>query len=186
MRFRASPIPTSPVGEINVTPLIDVVMCLIIFFLLVGTLSTDAPVRLPQTATGQADSARSITLTILAPTTSRTAAAILLDGEPLTLPTSAAPDPSAAPTSATPASPSIDELAQAIAAHAQARGFMPASSSSSVSPSSPSFPSSPSSPSFTIRIRADRTLPYSVLDPILSACAKLGLPSVRLVTERPS
>jgi len=183
MRFRASPIPTSPVGEINVTPLIDVVMCLIIFFLLVGTLSTDAPVRLPQTATGQADSARSITLTILAPTTSRTAAAILLDGEPLTLPTSAAPDPSAAPTSATPASPSIDELAQAIAAHAQARGFMPASSSS---PRSPNSTASPSSPSFTIRIRAGRTLPYSVLDPILSACAKLGLPSVRLVTERPS
>lgn len=168
MRFRASPMPTSPVGEINVTPLIDVVMCLIIFFLLVGTLSTDAPVRLPQTATGQADSARSITLTILAPTTSRTAAAILLDGEPVTLSTSAAP--------ASAASLSVDELAQAIAAHAQARGLIPAPSASSVSPSSPSF---------TIRIRADRTLPYSVLDPVLSACAKLGLPSVRLVTERP-
>jgi len=41
-------------GEINVTPLIDVVMCLIIFYLMVGKLATDrkAEVKLPQSAIG--------------------------------------------------------------------------------------------------------------------------------------
>lgn len=42
------------VGHINVTPLIDVVMCLIIFFLLVGRLaSQNRPISLPETAVGE-------------------------------------------------------------------------------------------------------------------------------------
>lgn len=46
---------SSSVEPINVTPLIDVVMCLIIFFLIVGKLVSDrgVPVRLPQTGVGQ-------------------------------------------------------------------------------------------------------------------------------------
>lgn len=48
---------TSKIGAeaVNVTPLIDVVMCLIIFFLIVGKLATDrgAPVNLPRTGIGQ-------------------------------------------------------------------------------------------------------------------------------------
>ncbi|MCC6969589.1 MAG: biopolymer transporter ExbD [Phycisphaerales bacterium] len=53
--MRARPLhPHRPVtGEINVTPLIDVVMCLIIFFLIVGKLAMDPAVRLPTSATGQ-------------------------------------------------------------------------------------------------------------------------------------
>jgi biopolymer transport protein ExbD len=41
-------------GEINVTPLIDVVMCLIIFYLMVGKLATDRKTRvnLPDSAIG--------------------------------------------------------------------------------------------------------------------------------------
>lgn len=41
-------------GEINVTPLIDVVMCLIIFYLMVGKLAGDRRTRvdLPETAVG--------------------------------------------------------------------------------------------------------------------------------------
>jgi biopolymer transport protein ExbD len=43
-----------PAGEINVTPLIDVVMCLVIFYLMVGKLAGDrrAHVDLPDTRTG--------------------------------------------------------------------------------------------------------------------------------------
>lgn len=45
---------TSTAGKINVTPLIDVVMVLIVFFLIVGKLAQDrqARVELPRTAAG--------------------------------------------------------------------------------------------------------------------------------------
>lgn len=44
---------------VNVTPMIDVVMCLIIFFLMVGKLAADRgkEVRLPETRYGQSDKA---------------------------------------------------------------------------------------------------------------------------------
>jgi biopolymer transport protein ExbD len=39
-----------PFGDINVTPLIDVVMCMIVFYLIVGKLAADvrSPMRLPE------------------------------------------------------------------------------------------------------------------------------------------
>jgi biopolymer transport protein TolR len=53
MRRRTFHLPESP-GKINVTPLIDVVMCLIVFFLIVGKLAHDQRVRidLPPSKTG--------------------------------------------------------------------------------------------------------------------------------------
>lgn len=44
----------SPAGKINVTPMIDVVMCLIVFYLIVGKLAADqrSSLRLPASATG--------------------------------------------------------------------------------------------------------------------------------------
>ena len=47
---------------VNATPLIDVVMCLIIFFLLVGKLASDrgAAVRLPESARGHEEQAATI------------------------------------------------------------------------------------------------------------------------------
>lgn len=39
-------------GKINVTPLIDVVMCLIIFYLIVGKLAIDRRISLPSTTAG--------------------------------------------------------------------------------------------------------------------------------------
>jgi biopolymer transport protein TolR len=53
MRRRSFHLPESP-GKINVTPLIDVVMCLIVFFLIVGKLAHDQRVRidLPPSKTG--------------------------------------------------------------------------------------------------------------------------------------
>lgn len=59
MRHRRRPEPeaTSPV---NATPLIDVVLCMIVFFLLVGRLaqSQRTPMRLPESAAGSADMPR--------------------------------------------------------------------------------------------------------------------------------
>ena len=49
--------PAHPFGKINVTPMIDVVMCLIVFYLIVGKLAADqrANIRLPASATGATD-----------------------------------------------------------------------------------------------------------------------------------
>lgn len=46
--------PQHPFGKINVTPMIDVVMCLIVFYLIVGKLAADqrATIRLPASTTG--------------------------------------------------------------------------------------------------------------------------------------
>jgi len=46
--------PQHPFGKINVTPMIDVVMCLIVFYLIVGKLAADqrATIRLPSSTTG--------------------------------------------------------------------------------------------------------------------------------------
>lgn len=43
-----------PIGKINLTPMIDVVMCLIVFYLIVGKLAADqrATIRLPISSTG--------------------------------------------------------------------------------------------------------------------------------------
>jgi biopolymer transport protein ExbD len=46
-----------PFGKINVTPMIDVVMCLIVFYLIVGRLAADqrSGMRLPESAVGLTD-----------------------------------------------------------------------------------------------------------------------------------
>jgi biopolymer transport protein ExbD len=51
-----------PFGDVNVTPLIDVVMCMIIFFLIVGKLVADqrAQLRLPETRSGSARAAQDV------------------------------------------------------------------------------------------------------------------------------
>lgn len=61
-------LPVSHAGKINVTPLIDVVMCLIIFFLLVGRLASDrqAGVQLPASKVGVDESAsKSLVINVL-------------------------------------------------------------------------------------------------------------------------
>ncbi len=40
-------------SKVNVTPLIDVVMCLIIFFLIVGRLAAHKPIQLPESGSGE-------------------------------------------------------------------------------------------------------------------------------------
>lgn len=52
--------PEHPAGKINVTPMIDVVMCLIVFYLIVGKLAADqrSRIQLPPSATGAVDKAQ--------------------------------------------------------------------------------------------------------------------------------
>lgn len=54
-------------GEINVTPLIDVVMCLIIFYLMVGKLAGDrrTSVDLPETQVGKESEAAALVVNIV-------------------------------------------------------------------------------------------------------------------------
>ena len=60
MRARSIIPPAASTVRVNVTPMIDVVMVLIVFYLLVGQLALDrrAAIVLPQTATGITESAQ--------------------------------------------------------------------------------------------------------------------------------
>ncbi len=74
-------------GEVNVTPLIDVVMCLIIFYLMVGKLATDrkTPVVLPTSEVGSEGASERHTLIVNVSRRSGaeagTGAEIVVDGE---------------------------------------------------------------------------------------------------------
>jgi biopolymer transport protein ExbD len=78
--------PHQPAAKINVTPLIDVVMVLIIFYLIVGKLAADkrARVDLPSTAVGAAnDEQKPVVITVVAEGASGSldlTSRILLDG----------------------------------------------------------------------------------------------------------
>lgn len=71
-------------GEVNVTPLIDVVMCLIIFYLMVGKLATDrkTPVTLPPSDVGEDAARRTLIVNVAYAAAGNTQrAAIVVDGE---------------------------------------------------------------------------------------------------------
>lgn len=79
-------------GKVNVTPLIDVVMCLIIFFLIVGRLAAHKPIQLPESETGEdARKTSPIVLEIMLPgNPEATEPAVLLGGREVDLATLAA------------------------------------------------------------------------------------------------
>jgi biopolymer transport protein ExbD len=85
MRLRSHHHP-APTGKINVTPLIDVVMVLIVFYLIVGKLAADRKVEvaLPPSAIGAIDDGRGerepIVITVSAGENAATAAQVMLDG----------------------------------------------------------------------------------------------------------
>ncbi len=149
MRLRRSLTSPPAIEAVNATPLIDVVMCLILFFLIVGKLSSEAgpAVRLPQTVRGQEEQAAAIMIV----TVSRAAAeapknawtgygiAVFSEGQ---------------------------ELANPKALEAAVRGKLAANAAASV------------------QVRADRSLPWGSIDPVLRAAGQGGAKSVRLATER--
>ena len=83
MRFRQLH-PHQPAGKINVTPLIDVVMVLIILYLIVGKLASErqARVELPSSGVGaQADAHNPVVVTVLAADRPGAHHVILIDGQ---------------------------------------------------------------------------------------------------------
>jgi biopolymer transport protein ExbD len=147
-------------GEgLNVTPLIDVVMVLIVFFLMVGKLASDrsASVRLPESATGRSDEARPIVLALV-PAAGGVGAggsrvAVQLDGREL---------------------PPGEPLAQALMARAtELAGELSARSGAAVAPTD-----------VPVEVRADRAAEFADVAPILRAARQAKLRSLRLVTSR--
>jgi len=81
MRFRVHQHP--PTAKINVTPLIDVVMVLIIFYLIVGKLAAERQghVQLPSSAVGvQAETHDPVIVTIEAPAPGAATPQVLVNG----------------------------------------------------------------------------------------------------------
>lgn len=149
---------------INVTPLIDVVMCLIVFFLIVGKLASDASaVRLPDSAVGRASSAgQAVVISIARGDLPGSAPAqrwgegpgvlarVFVDGQPVA---------------------GENELVAAIRERAALLLGVPESGDLARAP---------------VHIRADRDLPYGAIEPALRAAGRAGIPGVRLATERAS
>lgn len=147
-------------AEINVTPLIDIVMVLIIFYLMVGSLiSSDyADVPLPFSVRGEPAAAADVfVINIRAKTAT---------GEPAA-PGATGPAAGAAPGGVvrtaivvqgveTDAPSLTRDLAERLARD----------------------------PLMVIQLRAARDLPYRAVEPVVKACAKAGASSIRLVTER--
>ncbi|MBU6414027.1 MAG: biopolymer transporter ExbD [Planctomycetes bacterium] len=73
MRLRTHSHQSMSVGKVNVTPLIDVVMVLIIFFLIVGQMAAEqgARVKLPTSASGRSDAVAGdrVVISVIAATT---------------------------------------------------------------------------------------------------------------------
>lgn len=130
-------------AKLNVTPLIDVVMVLIIFYLLVGRMASDraAGVALPESRVGVGEQAARTLEVVVAASADQSGGAqssiMLIDNIPRTQ----------------------AQLEEEFAALSRAGGG-------------------------TVQIRADRRLPYAAVAPIVEACRRAGLPSVRLVTQR--
>lgn len=150
---------SDPGEGLNVTPLIDVVMVLIVFFLMVGKLASDrsASVRLPESATGRSDEARPIVLALVPAAggggAGRSKVAVQLDGREL---------------------PPGEPLSEALLARAaELARELAARSGSAVAPTD-----------VPVEVRADRGAEFADVAPILRAARQAKLRSLRLVTSR--
>ncbi len=129
------------IGKVNVTPMIDVVMCLIIFYLLVGKLATAQRVKdLPTSGEGTSESPASALVVDILPGPGK-------DSAPQLAVNGAAGDVAG-----------LEAALKRLAGNAAGKA--------------------------EVQIRAGKDLPYSQLAPVLAACRRAGLTSVRLVAER--
>jgi biopolymer transport protein ExbD len=73
--------PQHPFGKINVTPMIDVVMCLIVFYLIVGKLAADqrTTIRLPTSTTGVEEKTQDTLIINVMPTRGDAPARFVID-----------------------------------------------------------------------------------------------------------
>lgn len=127
-------------GHVNVTPLIDVVMCLIIFYLMVGHLAAgrSSNVNLPTSTTGRPPD-KTTPVVINVAVDDKTNETVLLIGTERVL-----------ESQLTTILKGMSEIA----------------------------------PESEVQIRADRSLNYGKIAPILTACRDAGLVSVKLVAAK--
>lgn len=158
MRRRTIQPPGSSIEAINVTPLIDVVMCLIIFFLIVGKLSTDrgVQVRLPESIRGSDETSASVMIVTIA-RLAEAPAEVKSDAagwEPYGVTVQADGQP----------------MSDAKALEAAVRGKIAEAPGGAAG--------------LSIQVRADRDLPFGSVEPVLRACGQAGARSVRFAAER--
>lgn len=69
MRIRSLHLPESSSGKVNVTPLIDVVMVLIVFYLIVGKLAADqsAQIELPRVGASSSQADKGLVINVVLP-----------------------------------------------------------------------------------------------------------------------
>jgi len=137
-----------PSGKINVTPLIDVVMVLIIFYLIVGKMAADrrAQIELPFTGVGAAE-----------------------EGTPLIITIAAAEGVG------------VGVGAEGATAAAGARMFLNGTEMDRETLENTLIAAGSEA---AVQVRADRRLPYGAVAPVVDACRRAGMGSVKLVTER--
>jgi len=158
-RYRSQLASTPGAEPINVTPLIDVVMCLIIFFLIVGKLAANekARVQLPGSSIGAiAERQDAVTVSIArdATATGRPISLISVDG-----------------TLAKDGSDLLRLLQERLEAQARMEAFRAKGQPQPISRGK-------------VTVRADKDLPYEAVEPVLTACAQLGIGRVDYATAR--
>ncbi len=142
---------------VNATPLIDVVMCLIIFFLLVGKLASDrgAAVRLPDSLSGREEQSASVLVVTISPL----------------------PDAPIATDVGTPGERGWASLGVSVQADGQtladARELEATVRSALAKDAAAS-----------IQLRADRDLPFGTVEPVLRACGNAGAKAIRFAAEK--
>jgi biopolymer transport protein ExbD len=79
--------PPHQAGRVNVTPLIDVLMCMIVFYLIVGKLASDvrAPVALPESRRGSPEHAQDALFINVVPGDSGQPAELVIESTTVTL-----------------------------------------------------------------------------------------------------
>lgn len=150
LRRRSTPAGVSgaSLGRINVTPLIDVIMVLIVFYLIVGKLAGErrSAMNLPRSVEGEATATPDAIFVNVAPSAP--------DGGP-------GAGPGAGPVY------TVDR-------EVVARSLLPGAIDRQLR----------RRPGATIHVRADRSLPYSAVAPVIEAAAAAGAGGVRLATQR--
>lgn len=161
MRRYRSQLATSTGSEpINVTPLIDVVMCLIIFFLIVGKLAANekARIHLPGTSIGAVAERQDAVVVSIARDTAadgKVFSTIAVDGQ-------LAKDGT--------------DLVRLLQERLERQSKIAAGRVRDGQPQPIS--------SGKVTVRADKDLPYDAVEPVLTACAQLGINKVDYATSR--
>lgn len=153
-------------GVVNVTPLIDVVMCLIIFFMLVAkigvTTGVDRTIAIPASVLGtdlrQMDVPNSLTLNVKPGLANEPDVTALVHGTmtPLRLSDGHGHNP----------------LVDSLKFFRYGRDLLPGG-----------WGVNADNPEFNVTIRGDKNMDYRYLEPVLLACAQANVKSVNFATE---